>query len=180
MLNWISSACILQAVQAGPLYVNTKISMEPPDASYLTVCIQHHSTSSIRPKCDELEKNPAIWFFCERWKTRSFAKVLNLSSWTMQDFFAHFNTLNVVTEAVKAGESNLRRKLFDLQLHQPTTISTYAYTLSYTKINDNILLRVSQANNLYLLFQSLYLQNGRNLPSTCVVVAFLLHLGGFR
>ena len=28
MLNWISSACIVQAGQAGPLYVNTKISME--------------------------------------------------------------------------------------------------------------------------------------------------------
>ena len=27
MLNWISSACIVQAGQAGPLYVNTTISM---------------------------------------------------------------------------------------------------------------------------------------------------------
>ena len=27
MLNWISSACIEQAGQAGPLYVNTTISM---------------------------------------------------------------------------------------------------------------------------------------------------------
>ena len=27
MLNWISSACIVLAGQAGPLYVNTKISM---------------------------------------------------------------------------------------------------------------------------------------------------------
>ena len=27
MLNWITSACIEQAGQAGPLYVNTKISM---------------------------------------------------------------------------------------------------------------------------------------------------------
>ena len=28
MLNWISSACIVLAGQAGPLYVNTKISMD--------------------------------------------------------------------------------------------------------------------------------------------------------
>ena len=27
MLNWISSACIVEAGQAGPLYVNTTISM---------------------------------------------------------------------------------------------------------------------------------------------------------
>ena len=27
MLNWISSACIVLAGQAGPLYVNTKIAM---------------------------------------------------------------------------------------------------------------------------------------------------------
>ena len=30
MLNWISSACIVLAGQAGPLYVNTTISMIPP------------------------------------------------------------------------------------------------------------------------------------------------------
>ena len=30
MLNWISSACIELAGQAGPLYVNTKISMAQP------------------------------------------------------------------------------------------------------------------------------------------------------
>ena len=31
MLNWISSACIVLAGQAGPLYVNTTISMVLPD-----------------------------------------------------------------------------------------------------------------------------------------------------
>ena len=30
MLNWISSACIVLAGQAGPLYVNTTISMFNP------------------------------------------------------------------------------------------------------------------------------------------------------
>ena len=35
MLNWISSAWIVQAGPAGPLYVNTKISM----TAALTICV---------------------------------------------------------------------------------------------------------------------------------------------
>ena len=42
MLNWISSACIVLAGQAGPLYVNTKISMVaaliPDIASRILIC----------------------------------------------------------------------------------------------------------------------------------------------
>ena len=37
MLNWISSACIVQAGQAGPLYVNTKISMFRTQNMWLSI-----------------------------------------------------------------------------------------------------------------------------------------------
>ena len=38
MLNWISSACIVQAGQAGPLYVNTTISMVSTRQEHCCVC----------------------------------------------------------------------------------------------------------------------------------------------
>ena len=37
MLNWISSACIVQAGQAGPLYVNTMISLVLAQSSSISV-----------------------------------------------------------------------------------------------------------------------------------------------
>ena len=46
MLNWISSACIVQAGQAGPLYVNTPISMAKTKPSVIVLKVGSAMTST--------------------------------------------------------------------------------------------------------------------------------------
>ena len=55
MLNWISSACILLAGQAGPLYVNTKISMHLANGTaVLKAFIQIFSVTAVSFQIDDV------------------------------------------------------------------------------------------------------------------------------